>query len=163
MYAETWETLLDLRAGGRVRAVGVSNFHIQHLSDAHDRTGVWPGINQIECHPYLQQRELRAFHAAHGIVTEAWSPLASGQEVLADPVIAGIAGKHGITPAQAILGWHLAVGNVVIPKSVTPARIAENFAAADVRLDAEDLAAIDGLDRGMRTGPNPDEFWSTPQ
>ncbi len=163
LYAETWETLLDLRAGGRVRAVGVSNFHIQHLSDAHDRTGVWPGINQIECHPYLQQRELRAFHAAHGIVTEAWSPLASGQEVLADPVIAGIAGKHGITPAQAILGWHLAVGNVVIPKSVTPARIAENFAAADVRLDAEDLAAIDGLDRGMRTGPNPDEFWSTPQ
>ena len=159
-YAETWETLLELRGTGRVRAVGVSNFHASHLQDAYDRTGEWPAINQIELHPYLQQRELRAFHAEHGIVTEAWSPLASGKDVLEDPVIATIADKHQITPAQAILGWHLAIGNVVIPKSVAPRRIAENFGSVDVVLDGDDLAAIESLDRGMRTGPDPDQFWS---
>ncbi|HRC40530.1 aldo/keto reductase [Nostocoides sp.] len=160
LYAETWETLLDLRASGRLRVAGVSNFHVAHLEDAHARTGEYPPINQIELHPYLQQAPLRAFHAEHGIVTQAWSPLAAGRQVLADPVIAGIASRHACTPAQVILAWHLAIGNVVIPKSVTPARIVENFAAAHVTLDEQDLAAIAGLDRGMRTGPDPDVFGS---
>lgn len=163
LYAETWEILLELRDSGRTRAAGVSNFQPAHLEAAHARTGEWPALNQIELHPYLQQKELRAFHAEHGIVTEAWSPLASGKKVMDDPVIRGIAEKHGCTPAQAIIAWHLAIGNVVIPKSVTPARIAENFAALDVTLDADDLAAIDGLDGGMRTGPHPDKFSGDPQ
>ena len=101
---------------------------------------------------------VRAFHAEHGIVTESWSPLASGKQVLADPVIGAIAAKHGCTPAQAIIAWHLALDCVVIPKSVTPSRIAENFAATQVSLDADDLADLAALDRGFRTGPDPDTF-----
>lgn len=157
-YVEAWEILVALRGEGRVRAVGVSNFEPAHLEAANAATGEYPAINQIELHPYLQQRELRAFHAEHGIVTEAWSPLASGKQVLDDPVIGAIAAKHGVSPAQAILAWQLALGNVVIPKSVTPSRIAENFDVFGISLDAEDMEAIEGLDRGMRTGPNPLEF-----
>ena len=121
-------------------------------------TGELPAINQVELHPYLQQQELREFHTANDIVTEAWSPLASGGDVLTDDTIAGIAEKHGVTPAQAILRWHIDLGNVVIPKSVTPSRIRENFDIFGFALDADDLAAIEKLDRGHRTGPNPDEF-----
>jgi 2,5-diketo-D-gluconate reductase A len=156
--AETWAALRELRDEGRVKAIGVCNFHVPHLQKAFDATGEWPAINQIELHPYLQQAELRAFHAEHGIVTESWSPLASGKQVLADPVIGAIAAKHGCTPAQAIIAWHLALDCVVIPKSVTPSRIAENFAATQVSLDADDLAALAALDRGFRTGPDPDTF-----
>jgi 2,5-diketo-D-gluconate reductase A len=159
-YVDAWRGLLELQASGRVRAVGVCNFHVPHLQRLLDETGVLPPINQVELHPYLQQRELRAFHAEHGIVTEAWSPLASGQEVLDDETIKGIAAKHGVTPAQAIIRWHLELGNVVIPKSVTPSRIAENFDVFGFALDAEDLEAFAALDRGMRTGPDPDRFWS---
>lgn len=157
-YVEAWEALLELRGTGRVRAVGVSNFQIEHLEAAQTATGEWPAINQIELHPYLQQRELRAFNEAHDIVTEAWSPLASGKQVLDDPVVGAIAAKHGVSPAQAIIAWHLATGNVVIPKSVTPSRIAENLDVFGITLDDEDLTQIAGLDRGMRTGPNPSEF-----
>lgn len=157
-FVEAWKTLVELRADGRVRAVGVSNFTPAYLRRLAEETGEYPCINQIELHPYLQQRDLRAFHAEHDIVTEAWSPLASGKKVLADPAVGRVAAKHGVTPAQAILGWHLALGNVVIPKSVTPSRIAENFAAGAVRLDGEDLAAFDALDQGFRTGPDPDHF-----
>jgi 2,5-diketo-D-gluconate reductase A len=157
-FVEAWKTLVELRADGRVRAVGVSNFTPAYLRRLAEETGEYPCINQIELHPYLQQRDLRAFHAEHDIVTEAWSPLASGKKVLADPAVGRVAAKHGITPAQAILGWHLTLGNVVIPKSVTPSRIAENFAAGAVRLDGEDLAAFDALDQGFRTGPDPDHF-----
>lgn len=157
-YVETWQAFRELRDAGRVRVIGTSNFHAPHLQRLFDETGEWPAINQVELHPYLQQRELRAFHDEHGIVTEAWSPLASGRKVLDDEVVARVAARHGVTPAQAVIAWHLATGNVVIPKSVTPSRIVENLAATDVALDAEDLAELAGLDRGFRTGPDPDTF-----
>lgn len=157
-YVDTWKALLKLRDDGRVRAVGVCNFEVEHLQRLGDETGELPAINQVELHPYLQQVELREFHAAHGVLTEAWSPLASGGDVLDDAVIRGIADKHGVTPAQAILRWHLDVGNVVIPKSVTPSRIAENFHVFGFRLDDDDLAAVARLDRGARTGPDPVQF-----
>ena len=157
-YVDAWRELVALRDEGRVRAIGVCNFHIPHLQRLADEVGELPAINQIELHPYLQQAELRAFHAEHGIVTESWSPLASGKQVLDDPVIAEVAAKHGVTPAQAIIRWHLDLGAVVIPKSVTPSRIRENIDVFGFALDADDLAAFGALDRGMRTGPNPDEF-----
>ena len=157
-YVDTWKALLRLREEGRVRAVGVCNFEVDHLQRLKDETGELPAINQVELHPYLQQEKLRAFHAANGIVTEAWSPLASGGDVLSDEVIARVAAKHGVTPAQAILRWHVEIGNVVIPKSVTPSRIAENFDLFGFALDADDLAAIATLDRSHRTGPDPVEF-----
>ena len=157
-YVDTWRALLRLREEGRVRAVGVCNFEVDHLRRLEDETGEFPAINQIELHPYLQQEELRAFHAANGILTEAWSPLASGGDVLEDEKVAAIAAKHGVTPAQAILRWHLDLGNVVIPKSVTPSRIAENFDIFGFALDDDDLAAIATLEEEHRTGPHPNEF-----
>jgi 2,5-diketo-D-gluconate reductase A len=157
-YVETWKALLQLREDGRVRAVGVCNFGIDHLQRLQDETGEFPAINQVELHPYLQQGELREFHTAHGIVTEDWSPLASGGGVLTDPAVHEIAAKHGVSPAQAILRWHTQLGNVVIPKSVTPSRIEENFDIFRFELDAEDLSAIAALDRGERTGPDPAQF-----
>jgi 2,5-diketo-D-gluconate reductase A len=156
-YVDTWRALLELRSQGRIRAAGVCNFQPAHLQRLLDETGELPALNQIELHPRLQQAELRAFHAQHGIVTEDWSPLASG-ELLSDPVIAGIAQRLNRTPAQVILRWHLQLGNVVIPKSVTPSRIAENFAIFDFELEPADLAAIEGLNRDERTGPDPDTF-----
>jgi 2,5-diketo-D-gluconate reductase A len=157
-YVDTWKALLHLREEGRVRAVGVCNFQVPHLQRLLDETGELPAINQVELHPYLQQKELREFHAANRIVTEAWSPLASGGDVLQDETIGQVAQKHGVTPAQAILRWHLDTGNVVIPKSVTPSRIRENFEIFGFSLDEDDLAAIATLDRGHRTGPDPDAF-----
>jgi 2,5-diketo-D-gluconate reductase A len=157
-YVDAWKALQALRDAGRVRAIGVCNFHVEHLQRLFDETGEWPAINQVELHPYLQQAEVTAFNAAHGIVTESWSPLASGKEVLDDPVIGAIAERVGATPAQVILAWHIARGFVVLPKSVTPSRIAENFAAAEVVLTGSDMEQIAGLDRGMRTGPDPDTF-----
>ncbi len=157
-YVETWRALQKLREDGRVRAIGTCNFHAEHLQRLHDETGEWPSINQVELHPYLQQGPLRAFHEQRGIVTESWSPLASGKQVLDDAVIGSIAEAHGATPAQVVIAWHRALDLVVLPKSVTPSRIEENFAAADLDLTAEDVDAISGLDRGFRTGPNPEEF-----
>jgi 2,5-diketo-D-gluconate reductase A len=157
-YVDTWQALRQLRDDGRVRAIGVCNFHPPHLQRLFDETGEWPSINQVELHPYLQQTEVREFDAEHGIVTESWSPLASGKRVLDDAVIGRIAQQHDATPAQVVIAWHLAVGLVVLPKSVTPSRIVENLAAAELTLTPDDLAEIAGLDRGFRTGPNPDEF-----
>ena len=157
-YVDTWRALLELRTQGRIRAAGVCNFQPAHLQRLLDETGELPALNQIELHPRLQQRELRAFHAQHGIVTEDWSPLASGGELLEDPVITGIAQRLSRTPAQVVLRWHVQLGHVVIPKSVTPSRIAENFQIFDFELEPEDLAAIEGMDRGERTGPDPDTF-----
>jgi 2,5-diketo-D-gluconate reductase A len=154
-YVDSWRALQEIHASGRARAVGVSNFGVPHLQRLLDETGVTPAINQIELHPNLPQAELRAFHAEHGIATEAWSPLARGG-LLEDPVVAKLAAKHGRTPAQVILRWHLQLGNVVIPKSVTPSRIAENFDVLGFELDADDLAVIDALDNGGRIGPDPD-------
>lgn len=154
-YVDSWRAMIEIAASGRAKAIGVSNFTAEYLQRLIDETGVTPVLNQIELHPYLQQTEMRAFHAEHGIATEAWSPLGQGGELLADPVIAGIAAAHDCTPAQVVLAWHLASGTVAIPKSVTPGRIAENFAAADVDLTDADLAAIAGLDRDGRIGPHP--------
>jgi 2,5-diketo-D-gluconate reductase A len=158
LYVETFATMLDLREAGRIRAVGVCNFNIDHLQRLQAETGEFPAINQVELHPYLQQRELRDFHAEHGIVTEDWSPLASGGDVLRDDTIRGIADAHGVTPAQAILRWHLQLGSVVIPKSVTPSRIVENFDVFGFELTDAEMDAIAGLDRGQRTGPDPATF-----
>ena len=156
-YVETWTVLEEIAASGRARAIGVSNFQVPHLQRLIDETGTVPAVNQVELHPNLVQSELRAFHAEHGIATEAWSPLARGG-LLDDPAIGKIAAKHGRTPAQVILRWHLQIGNVVIPKSVTSSRIAENLDVFGFELDADDVAAIEALDTGTRIGPNPDEF-----
>jgi 2,5-diketo-D-gluconate reductase A len=157
-YVETWQAFETLLRDGVVRAIGVSNFHTPHLQRLIDESGTVPAVNQIELHPYLTQQPLREFDTTHRIATEAWSPLASGGDVLTDPVIASLAEKYGKTPAQVILAWHLQLGNVVIPKSVTPARIRENFAVFDFELDADDVVAISELDRDGRTGPNPETF-----
>ena len=156
-YLESWRALIELKKQGKVRSIGVSNFPQAQLREIIADTSVTPAIHQIELHPYFSQEDMRAVHSEVGIVTEAWSPLGQGGEILKDPVIVEIAGKHGISPAQAVLAWHLAKGIVAIPKSVTPARIAENFAAANVTLDTADIAAIDGLTRkDGRIGPDPE-------
>jgi 2,5-diketo-D-gluconate reductase A len=156
-YVDTWRALEKIAADGRARAIGVSNFQVPHLQRLLDETGTVPAVNQVELHPNLIQRDLRAFHAQHGIATEAWSPLARGG-LLEDPAVARIADRHGRSAAQVILRWHLQVGNVVIPKSVTPARIAENIDVFGFALDADDVTAIEALDSGSRIGPDPDEF-----
>lgn len=157
-YVETWEAFQRLRDEGRIRAIGVCNFQVPHLERLQAETGELPAINQIELHPYLVQEELRAFHEKHAILTEAWSPLASGGDVLTDETVRAVAEAHGVTPAQAIIRWHLQLGNVVIPKSVTPSRIRENLDVFGFELSGEEVAAITALDRGYRTGPDPDEF-----
>jgi 2,5-diketo-D-gluconate reductase A len=136
----------------------VSNFQIAHLQRLIDETGTVPAVNQVELHPDLAQAPLRAFHAEHGIATEAWSPLARSGAVLSDARIVAIADRHGKTPAQAILRWHLQVGNVVIPKSVTPSRIAENLDVFDFALSDDELATIESLNTDSRVGPDPDRF-----
>ncbi|HEX3509579.1 MAG TPA: aldo/keto reductase [Solirubrobacteraceae bacterium] len=157
LYVETWRAFGELLDEGRVRAIGVSNFQPAHLRRVVEETGRTPAINQIELHPYFQQAELRRVHAELGIVTEAWSPLAQGA-VLEDPAIVAIAQAHGRTPGQVVIRWHLQLGNVVIPKSVTPSRIAENFDVFGFELAAEEMEAIEDLDAGRRTGPDPDVF-----
>jgi 2,5-diketo-D-gluconate reductase A len=156
-YAVTWKAFVEAQAQGLARAIGVSNFQPAHLRRVIEETDVTPAINQVELHPYLQQPELRAEHERLGIVTEAWSPLAQGA-VLGDPTIVEIARAHGKTPAQAVIRWHLQLGNVVIPKSVTPERIRENIDVFDFELSASEMDAIAALDRGERTGPDPDTF-----
>ncbi|WP_405741452.1 aldo/keto reductase [Streptomyces sp. NBC_01525] len=155
LYVETYKALEKILAGGRVRAIGVSNFQVPHLRRLMEHTGITPAVNQVELHPGLQQAELRAFHAEHSIATEAWSPLAQGA-VLGDEAIVRIAAAHGVTPAQTVLRWHLQLGNIVIPKSVTPARIRQNLDVFGFTLTDAEMADIAGLDRGLRTGPDPD-------
>ena len=157
LYLETWETLCGLKDEGSVRSIGVSNFQIEHLERIIDATGVVPTVNQVELHPRLQQPELRRYHAEHGILTEAWSPLGKGQ-LLDDPAIEKIASGHGRTPAQVVLRWHIQLGNIVIPKSVTPSRIEENFQVFDFELSNAQMRRLSELDRGERTGPDPDSF-----
>ncbi|TDW28678.1 aldo/keto reductase [Cryobacterium psychrophilum] len=156
-YVETWTAMEEMARSGRVASIGVSNFQQAHLQRLFDETDTVPAVNQIEVHPYLTQDTLRAFNNAHGIVTEAWSPLAQGG-VLGDPVITAIADRVGRTAAQVTLRWHLQRGDVVFPKSVTRARVDENFALFDFELTDGDLASITALNRDERTGPNPDEF-----
>ncbi|MBB0245444.1 aldo/keto reductase [Streptomyces alkaliphilus] len=158
LYVESWRALEKIHSEGRARAIGVSNFKPTHLRRLLDETGTVPALNQIELHPNLPQADTRAFHAEHDIVTEAWSPLGQGKGLLEDPTLVSIAEKHGVTPARAVLRWHLRLGNVVIPKSATPSRIEENFDLFGFDLDDEDMTALAGLDNGRRLGPDPDEF-----
>ena len=154
-YVEAWKALIEMQQSGRVKSIGVSNFNPDHLERIIGETGVTPAVNQIELHPGFQQRAVRDFHKRHNIQIESWSPLGQGKSIN-DPVIAAIGNKYGKTPAQVVIRWHLDEGLVVIPTSVTPARIAENFNVFDFKLDADDLARIAGLDhqRG-RLGSDP--------
>jgi 2,5-diketo-D-gluconate reductase A len=155
-YVDTYKAFERLYAEGRVRAVGVSNFEPHHLNRLLAETGVVPAVNQIELHPFLQQLPLREELARHQIVTEAYSPLSSGKGVIDDPTIRSIAAAHGKTPAQVTLRWHIEIGNLVIPKSVTPERIRENIDLFDFELTDDDRAQISGLDRDGRVGAHPD-------
>lgn len=157
LYADTWRALVDLRADGRAASIGVSNFHEAHIRRVVAETGEVPAINQVELHPWLPQREVRAVDAEFGILTEGWSPLGSGR-LIDDPILQGIADRHGVTTAQVMIRWQIQLGNVVLPKSVTPARIRSNIDVFGFSLDAEDLALIDSLASGQRTGPDPDVF-----
>jgi 2,5-diketo-D-gluconate reductase A len=156
-YLDTWRAFEGLRGEGGTRSIGVSNFRVEELERLHAEAELQPTVNQIELHPRLQQPELRAWHAEHGVATEAWSPLAQG-EVLAEDAIVAVAENHGKTPAQAILRWHLQIGNVVFPKSVTPERIRENVEVFDFELEEDEMEAIAALDAGERVGPDPSTF-----
>ncbi|HVV07771.1 MAG TPA: aldo/keto reductase [Amycolatopsis sp.] len=155
-YTETWLAFEEILKAGKARAIGVSNFQPAHLDDIRE-AGPAPAVNQIELHPYLQQRELSEYHREHSIATEAWSPIAQG-EVLGDPVLADLAGAHGKTPAQVVLRWHIQLGNIVFPKSSTPERVRENIDIFDFELGEDEMTAVEKLDRGHRTGPDPDTF-----
>jgi 2,5-diketo-D-gluconate reductase A len=157
LFLDTWRAFERIHAEGGARSIGVSNFRVADLERLASEAETQPTVNQIELHPLLQQVELRAWHAEHGIATEAWSPLAQG-EVLKDDTLVTIAAHHERTVAQVILRWHLQLGNVVIPKSVTPARVRENLDIFDFELTEDDLAAIARLDAGHRTGPDPASF-----
>jgi 2,5-diketo-D-gluconate reductase A len=155
LYLETWKAFVRIREEGRARSIGVSNFYPDHLERIIGETGVVPVINQIELHPDFQQKTVQDVHRKLNIVTESWSPLGQGK-FITNPVIGQIAKKHGKTPAQVIIRWHIDSGLVVIPKSVTPSRIEENFKVFDFKLDAEDMAAVAKLDAaGARMGPDP--------
>lgn len=154
-YVDTWRALVRLRDEGRVRSIGVANFHPRHIERIIGETGVAPVLDQVELHPWLPQHDVRAFDAERGILTESWSPLARGR-VLADPTLARIAAAHGRTPAQVVLRWHVQQGLVVIPKASSPERIRENLDVFGFELGADDLAAIAALETGERTGRDPD-------
>jgi 2,5-diketo-D-gluconate reductase A len=158
-FVSTWRTLEEFHRDGRARSIGVSNFQVDHLERLAAETDVVPAVNQIELHPYFGNAEVRAYGHAHGIATQAWSPIAQGA-VLDDPVITAIADSVGRSPAQVVLRWHIQRCHVVFPKSVTPARMRENFDLFDFELAPDDLSRIDGLDQGAagRRGANPDTF-----
>ncbi len=155
-YVEAWQALVRLREAGKTRSIGVSNFLPEHLEAIIAATGVTPAVNQIELHPHFQQCEARAFHEAHGIVTQSWSPIGQGKDLLTDPAIAAIADHHHRSAAQVVLAWHLAHGLSVIPKASSAEHLSDNLAALDLVLSEEDIARIDALDRDDgRLGPDP--------
>jgi 2,5-diketo-D-gluconate reductase A len=162
-FVSTWKTMEEFHADGRARSIGVSNFEVDHLERLAAECDVAPAVNQIELHPYFQNEEVRGYGDEHGIATQAWSPIAQGQ-VLDDETIGEIAERAGRTPAQVILRWHVQRGNIVFPKSTTPARIEENFALFDFELEPDDVSRIDALDRGEegRNGPHPNRFDMVP-
>lgn len=156
LYLETYRALETLYREGRVRAIGVSNFQVDHLERVLEERDVVPAVNQVELHPWLQQRDLRAVHARHGITTEAWSPLARGA-LLEDPILADVAAKHGRSVAQIALRWQIQEGIVVFPKASSAERIRQNADLFGFSLDQEDLDRIAGLDRDFRSGSHPDQ------
>ncbi|WP_019422707.1 aldo/keto reductase [Paenibacillus sp. OSY-SE] len=158
LYVDTYKALEKLVQDGRVRAIGVSNFHINHLERILQECTVKPTVNQVECHPRLAQNKLREFCQQNDIYLEAWSPLMQGGDILTHETIASIAANHGKTPAQVIIRWHLQKGNIVIPKSITASRIKENFDVFDFELSEDELAGINAMNEDKRVGPDPDEF-----
>lgn len=157
-YVDTWRAFEQLLADGQVRSIGVSNFEIEHLERLASETDITPAINQVELHPEFPQQDLREYHSSHGILTESWGPLGQNKGLLDNPRIVAMARSLGRTPAQVILRWHIQIGNVVIPKSVTPDRIEENINVFDFELSPTDLENIDELNIGRRLGPHPNEF-----
>jgi 2,5-diketo-D-gluconate reductase A len=160
-FVSTWETLQEFYRDGRARSIGVSNFQPHHLRRLDAECEVPPAVNQIEVHPYLTQNDVRASGAEHQIAIEAWSPLARGGELLREPAIASIAERAGKSPAQVVLRWHIERGDIVFPKSVTPARIRENIDIFDFGLSGQEIEMISALNRDERTGPDPDKFDGT--
>jgi 2,5-diketo-D-gluconate reductase A len=160
-YVSTWQTLEEFYRAGRARSIGVSNFQPHHLRRLHQECEITAAVDQIEIHPYLTQDDVRTFCAGHQIAIEAWSPIAQG-EVLEDPTIVAIAKEAGKTPAQVVLRWHIERGDIIFPKSVTPARIKENIDIFDFELSGADVEAISALDKNHRTGPDPDKFDMVP-
>ncbi len=158
LYVETWKAFEELYQQGRIGAIGVSNFTVAHLQRLLDECEIVPAVNQVELNPYLQQRELRVFHAQHGICTEAWAPIGKGGPLLRDAIVQEIADGHDATTAQVVLRWSLQHGNIVIPKSVTPSRIISNLDLFWFELTADEMARLDALDRDERLGPHPDIF-----
>jgi 2,5-diketo-D-gluconate reductase A len=156
-YVDAWRALERVRDEGRARSIGVANFHIHHLERLARETETVPAVNQVELHPWLPQREVRAYGAEHGIVTEDWSPLARGR-ILGNEPLDALARKHGVTLAQIVIRWHVQLGDVVIPKSVNPQRIRQNLDVFGFELDADDLAVIASLETGERTGKDPDDL-----
>jgi 2,5-diketo-D-gluconate reductase A len=156
-FVDTFKAFAHLRDQGRIRSIGVSNFEPEHLNVLIDATGIVPAVNQVELHPRLPQTELREAHARLGIATEGWRPLGRGS-LLTDPTITAVAEGCGRTPAQVLIRWHIQLGNIVIPKSVNPKRIASNFDVFDFELSNNDMASISSLDDGNRLGPNPRTF-----
>ncbi|ALS77904.1 MULTISPECIES: aldo/keto reductase [Planococcus] len=157
-YVETYKALEKLYNDGRVKAIGVCNFEIEHLQRLLDECDVPPVLNQVECHPYLAQKDLKEFCAKHDIFLEAWSPLEQGGDVLKDPTVVNIAESKDKSPAQVVLRWHLQNNTIAIPKSVTPSRIEENFDVFDFELTEDEMAAIDALNKERRNGPHPNEM-----
>jgi 2,5-diketo-D-gluconate reductase A len=162
-FVSTWKTLEEFHEDGRARSIGVSNFQVAHLERLAAEGDVAPAVNQIELHPYFLNEQVDAYGRAHGIATEAWAPIAKG-DVLGDRVIVEIAEALGRAPAQVVLRWHIQRGNIVFPKSVTPARMKENFDVFDFELGDDEMGKLDALDKGEdgRTGPNPDTFDHVP-
>ncbi len=156
-FVDTFKAFAHLREQGRIRSIGVSNFEPEHLRELVDATGIVPAVNQIELHPLLQQEELREVHAQMGIATEAWSPLGQGS-LLSNDTVVSVAEAHGKTPAQVLIRWHMQLGNIVIPKSVTPERIVSNFDVFDFELSEQDMASVSTLGDGTRLGPDPRTF-----
>jgi 2,5-diketo-D-gluconate reductase A len=158
-YTDTWRTFGTFSADGRARSIGVSNFHVPHLERIIEETGLTPAVNQVELHPTFQQRELRAFHAAHGITTEAWAPLGQGRyDIFNLPPMQAAAAAHGVTPAQVVLRWHLQTGIIALPKSSSKERMRENLDIAGFELTADEMAAIDALDENTRLAADPDDI-----
>jgi 2,5-diketo-D-gluconate reductase A len=157
-YVETWQAFEKIAAEGKARSIGVSNFTVEHLERLAAETETVPAVNQIELHPLFPQNELRRYHADHRIVTEAWSPIGQGGDLLQEPTLATLAENYGKTPAQVVLRWHVQLGNIVFPKSTRPERMRENIDVFDFELSDDDMQAVSSLDTGTRMGPDPDEF-----
>ena len=156
-FVDTWKAMEEIKASGRCRSIGVSNFQPHHLKRLAEESDTVPSVNQIEVHPYFVQDDVRAVNAEMGIATEAWAPIAQGR-VLDDKVLLNVGEAHGKTAAQATLRWHVQRGDIIFPRSVTPSRVEENFDIFDFELSDDEMARITGLDRGQRNGPHPDEF-----